>query len=222
LAECVCDSEFKAHSEAWQARRQIEAANEAFDFLYSGLREAKQRFETGSDAGRDGVIHALETIVKFLGLYEPVLAGGLHAPPAMLLDALMNLDDGVVHQMLRKVKHSGRGRASAGRESFKGMVAFSVDGLCASGMIFKDAHESVARVLREEGVTPSRGSGEVDERTVRGWCEDVAADVGRHGEAAQTFDLLQKELEAETSAAPEIIRRRLLDRLAHVARVTRA
>jgi hypothetical protein len=136
----------------------------------------------------------------------------------------MNLDDGEVHPLLQKPRHLGRGRgyASAGRESLKGMVAFTVDGLCASGMPLKDARESVARVLRKQGVTAARGSGEVDERTVRGWCEDVAADFGRHGEAAQTFDLLQKELSAEKSATPWIMRRRLLDRLAHVAHVTRA
>jgi hypothetical protein len=129
----------------------------------------------------------------------------------------LNLDDGVVHPMLQKPRHLGRGRghASAGRESLKGMIAVTVDGLCATGMPLKDARESVARVLRKQGVAAARGS-EVDERTVRGWYEDVAADVGRHGEAAQTFDLLQMELAAEKSAAPWIMRRRLLNRLAHV------
>jgi hypothetical protein len=38
-----------------------------------------------------------------------------------------------------------------------------------------------------------RGSKPATERTVRGWREDVAADVGRHSRAAQTFDELGKE-----------------------------
>jgi hypothetical protein len=221
----VCDSECKAHSEAWQARREIEATNEAFDFLYGELREAKRRFEAGNDAGRDGVIHALETIVKFLGLYEPVLTGGLHAPLAMLFDALMHLDDGDVLPMLQKVPHSGRARASAGRESLMGMVAYTVDALCATGMPLDDARETVACELQRAGVRPGRGRGEFTSRTVRTWCEKVAADVGARGEAKQTYALLEKKFGAEGGTKdkdPESIRSDLLKRLSDVCSETRA
>jgi hypothetical protein len=215
----VCDSDKAAPPDTPYSAEQID---QIFDFLYAGLREAKRLYDAGDHAGREGAIHAVETVVKFLGLFKPVATESLHAPLVGLWDALMNLDDGVVHPMLQKVWHSGRGRGSAGRESLKGIAAFTVDRLRGCGMSLDDARESVARVLREEGVTAARGGGEVGERTVRGWCEEVAADVGRHGEAAQTFDDLQKKFAAEQSAAPEIIRRSLLDRLAHVARVTHA
>jgi hypothetical protein len=46
------------------------------------------------------------------------------------------------------------------------------------------AHKAVADALHEIGIKPSRGSGRVTARTVRSWCETVAADVGGHSNAA--------------------------------------
>jgi hypothetical protein len=220
----VCDSECKAHSEAWEAwrsRQQIEATNDAFNFLYDGLREAKLRFETGNDGGRDGVVHALETMLKFLYLYEPVQSGGLQAPLAMLFNALMNLDDGAVHPMLQKVPRRGRTRASAGRESLIGTVAFTVDALCDTGKPLDDAREIVARELRRAGVRPDRGGGEFTSRTVRAWCERVAADVGGHGEAKQMFESLKREFVPAENVESERIRHVLLDALRHLIGGTR-
>jgi hypothetical protein len=104
--------------------------NRAFDLLFAGLREAKCRFENGDHAGRDGVIHALESVLKFLGHFEQVENAALHAPLGALFDALLHLDDGETHPMLQKVTLSGRARASAGRESLMGIIAFTVDRLC--------------------------------------------------------------------------------------------
>jgi hypothetical protein len=204
---------------------QIQAISDAFDFLYSGLREAKRRFQASDDAGRDGAIHAVETVIKFLSLYEPVRSESLHAPLSVLFDALMSLGDGEVLPILRKVKRSGRVRASGGRDSLTGMIAFTVDGLCATGMSSDDARRSVARILQKAGVTPARGAGSnVTVRTIRGWCEEVAADVRREGEAAHAFDLTAQAFAAvrQTAHDPKAIRRALLDGLAHVARETRA
>jgi hypothetical protein len=152
----------------------------------------------------------------------------LLAPLIALYDALLQLDDGETLPVLQKVRHSGRARASAGRESLKGIVAFTVDRLCALGTSPSEAHETVARVLTSEFVTPARGkfvtpargSSLMTARTVRLWCEDVAADVGRHREAGQAFDFLQTVSAARCELNPS--KELLLERLVQLVRRTRS
>ena len=187
--------------------------SEAFDVLFAHLLEAKRRFENGDQAGRDGVVHALEAVLKFLALFEQVQSASLHAPLTALFDALLHLDDGGTYPMLQKVGRSGRARASAGRELLKGIVAFTVDRLCALGTSAPEAHVTVAGTLESEEVSPARGNGPVTARTVRLWCQRVA---GRHGEAAQVFDFLQCTAAArgELDSPKEL----LLDRLIKLVR----
>jgi len=167
------------------ASREDIALNAAFDFLYGGLRDAKKLFEAGDSAGREGAIHALETVLKFLSRFQPILDEGLNAPLAGLSNALLSLDDGTVLALLKPVQPRGRSRASAFRDSLKGAAAFTVDRLCATGRTAPDAHADVAQVLRDAGVTAARGRfPAITSRTVRGWCQEVAADIGRRGDAA--------------------------------------
>jgi hypothetical protein len=202
---------------------QLEAPNEAFEYLLSGLREAKS--SSGDEAGREGAIHALETVIKFLGLFQPVLDEGLHASLATLLDGLLGLKDGAVSPLLKPIPHDGRPRASALRESLIGGAAFAVDGLCAAGLPASEAHGLVASVLRAEGVTAARGRfPEITANTVRVWCDNVAADVEMNGEAAQVF----RDLKADPEASPPpesdaaLVRQFFRDHLVHVIRSIRA
>lgn len=175
-------------------RAEVLARREAFAFLYEGLREAKRRFEAGQDAGRDGAVHALEKVIEFLERFEPMRTEGLQAPLAVVFDALIHLDDGEVAPLLRPIRlpRGGRGRASAMHESLKGTVAFTVKRLHATGLAMPAAHRNVARELRKAGVTAARGPiRKASDRTVSGWCEDVAADYGCRGEAAQTLKGLE-------------------------------
>jgi hypothetical protein len=49
----------------------------------------------------------------------------------------------------------------------------------------------VAQAFRKAGVKAARGRNpQVTARTVRGWCEKIAEDVGRHSEAAKAFEPL--------------------------------
>jgi hypothetical protein len=52
-------------------------------------------------------------------------------------------------------------------------------------------------------------------RTIRGWCEAVSADVGGHGLAAQTYNLLASDQSEDLTneLSPEQRRTALLDRL---------
>jgi len=204
------------------SQEDIAALNAAFDFLYGGLRDAKKLFEAGDSAGREGAVHALETVLKFLSRFQPILDEGLNAPLAGLSNALLSLDDGTVLALLKPVQPRGRSRASAFRDSLKGAAAFTVDRLCATGRTAPDAHADVAQVLRDAGVTAARGRfPAITSRTVRGWCQEVAADIGRRGDAAQTFDLMEKECLVADGTAPADIRRYYLGKLAGVIRATR-
>jgi hypothetical protein len=193
---------------------QLAAIKNAFNKLYAGLVNAKQLFESGHNNGREGAILALESVLKFLETSTVVQLYALHAPLAVLFDALMNLDDGVVRPILQTVPRSGRGSASAMRESIKGVVAFTVHRLCTTGVPAADARKFVARTLKEVGLSAERGRyPAVTERTIRGWCEDVAADVSRRREAAQTFDELQRDIPLASGSDPTPIRRDLLAQL---------
>jgi hypothetical protein len=202
------------NSNTTPSAKDLAAIKGAFNALYKGLIEAKQLFDSGRNEGREGAIHAVESVLKFLEGLTPIRSYRLHAPLVELFNALMNLDDGEVRPILKKARRTGRGRASAVRESIKGAVAFTVHALHATGLQTPAAHKLVASAVQKQGVMPERGrKQEVTARTIRGWCEDVAADVSRRGEAAQTFDLLQKECPLQKDADPKLIHRKLLDDL---------
>jgi hypothetical protein len=122
-------------------------------------------------------------------------AKALVAPLAALFDALMNLDDLRTQPMLHAAHKSGRARAGAIRESHKGAAAFTVSRLRVAGMSRDEALGAVAKALRRVGFVPSRGRNpRFTARTIRGWCEKVAEDVGCRGEAAQTCRLLDERV----------------------------
>jgi hypothetical protein len=204
------------------SKEELAAIEDAFNALYAGLVEAKRLFETGSNGGREGAIHAIESVLKFLERSTIVRSHGLHTPLASLFDALTALDDGVVLSILQRVPHSGRSRASAMRESIKGAVAFTVGRLCATDLPVNSARKLVARTLKEAGLTAERGKyPAVTERTIRGWCEDVAVDFSRKSEAAQTFDMLQTDIPFSSGSDPVSVRRELLARLHDLSLRTR-
>ena len=218
-------SKRKKQRDAAPSVEQLTAIEAAFNALYEGLVEAKQLFDNGRNEGREGAIHAVETVLKFLEKSGPIRSHGLHVPLAALFNALMNLDDGVVLPILKKARRTGRGRASAMRESIKGAVAFTVHGLHATGLQMPAAHKLVASALQKQEVKAERGRDQgVTARTVRGWCEDVAADVSRHGEAAQTYDglIADPDLRVITKGLPpKEARKGLLGLLAELLKKTR-
>jgi hypothetical protein len=157
-------------------------------------------------------------------LFRTVSNEGLQAPLALLTDALEALNSNQVEPMMKPVTRSGRALASGGRQSMKGVVAYVVRRLQDIGINRVAACREVAAQLLACGVSPDRGSGKITARTVREWCDATAADVGRRGYAAQTFDDLFADLQNREIDAlpPEKVRRELLDRLANVARRMRA
>jgi hypothetical protein len=199
--------------------------NEALAYLFEQLGKATELYQAEPNAGREGVIHSVETVLKFLSVFAPVISLSLHAPLAVLFDALMTLDEGKVLPLLRPVKKSGRARASAMRESLMGVVVFHVDRLTETGMPAEAARKAVSRTLKNLGISPARGRASITARTIRGWCERVRADVGRHGEAAQAYDGLiaaDPKDRATDGLPPTELRTALLGRLAEMAKKIRA
>jgi hypothetical protein len=202
----------------------LAAANAAFEDLFNDLRDAKGLFEAGDRGGREGAIHALESVVKFLGRFRPVLDEALHAPLAALLDALLSLEDGAAAPLLKPITHAGRSRAGALRESFIGAVAFAVDRLCAAGLRPREAQEFIAQVLTDQGIKAGRGRfPEITADTVRSWHDRISADVEATGEAAQTYKALNDEqlsppLETDAGYLKKFFR----DQFAQLIRATRS
>jgi hypothetical protein len=199
--------------------------NEALAYLFHELDKATELHQSDAKAGREGVIHSVETVVHFLSVFAPVISSRLHAPLGVLYDALMNLDDGKVLPLLKPAKRTGRTRASALRASLIGAAVFTVKRLTETRMEARNAHKAVANTLKGLGVKPARGSaGTITARTIRGWCEEVSADVGQHGEAAQAYYYLMNDPKGSdiNELPPTEARDVLFNRLAAVVRTIRA
>jgi hypothetical protein len=175
-----------------------DAITQALNFLFSGLHDAKLLFETSSDGGREGTIQAVETIIKFLSVFDIVKSESLHAPLARLFTDLMALNDGIASTLLTPKARPGRARASGAYDALKGIAVFTVRRLEATGMRPVGARKAVAGTLCKLKVRPARkgsehGGRQITERTIRNWQEQISADVGCHTTATQTL----KEAEAE-------------------------
>jgi hypothetical protein len=199
--------------------------NEGLAFLFQELGNATALYQLDPQAGREGIVHSVETVIKFLSVFAPVIAARLHAPLGVLFDALMSLDDGMVSLLLKPAKRAGRARASALRKALIGAAVFTVERFKETGMEVPPAHKTVASILKAEGVKLARGrAGTMTARTIRGWCAEVSADVGRHGVAAQTYDrLISTFTGSDTNELPPAdARELLLSKLAQTARAMRA
>jgi hypothetical protein len=203
-----------------------DALQEALGFLFRGLTEAKKRFEEADNSGRDGVIDAVETILKFLLFLQ---SNGLEAPFARLCADLMALDDGEVSPLLAPKKKAGRARANALYDGLKGVAVFTVRRLAATGIGIRDARRMVANELARCGVRPARKgaknaahtpeAGRFSERTLRKWQEDIGINKTAADTLRQLEDAWQEE---QLKIGSTDLRRLLLERLAAFVTAIRA
>ena len=103
------------------------------DGLFASLRDAKRRFDAQEDAGRQGVLAALEAVNRYLMLFETVHAEGLLTPLAVLFNALDSLDGGQVLPIVQREKKRGGRRSSGLYDTLKGIAVFVAQRLEASG-----------------------------------------------------------------------------------------
>jgi hypothetical protein len=166
----------------------LETLNAGLGFLFADLRRALQLFEQSEGHGRAGAVKALGAIWRLVALFKQPYAESLILPILRLQDALLALDQNTVAPMLRRVRRPGRGGSTGVRAALKGHAVGTVEQLVQAGVPRPQAHAKVAKVLIELAVRPERGSRPITATTVRHWCDEVAADVGRRSEAAVVYD----------------------------------
>ena len=199
------------------AEDDLDTLNAGLRFLFDDLRSAQRLYQEPGDNGRAGACAALGAIWRFLMLFRGPLAETLHVPILNLHASLQALDNGLGESILKPVPRSGRAPASDARAALKGCVAGTVQRLLRIGLCQQGANLAVAKLLTGRGVRPERGSGgEVTDDTVRHWCEEVAADVGRRGTAAMMYDSMFTPAEVDRFSALPVdqARSRALDSLA--------
>jgi hypothetical protein len=188
--------------------RDLDILNVALRFFFADLRTASELFHRSEGHGRSSAIKALGATWRLIALFERPLAENLHLSILHLQDALMALDNNTVSPMLKPVPRS---TSTGVRAALRGHAAGTVARLTQAGVPQKEALAEVAKTLVEFGVGPERGPGKISARTVREWCEGVAADVGRRSNAAVVYDSMFTDGERQRfSALPSDQARRSL------------
>jgi hypothetical protein len=172
------------------AKGDVPRLNIAFQHLWAELRKAQSDFADGNHL--TGAYLSLVAVSAFLSLFGPVRREGLSMPLAAPESALWALDDGIVRPILKPARRAktGRARSSVLYQELKGTAVYVARRLHSLGLEQKEARKIVGAELRDIGVKPDRGSGDITIRTIRGWCDEVAADFRRRGTAAQRCYLL--------------------------------
>ena len=185
--------------------------NTGLRFFFSDLRRASELFHQSDYAGRQGAIKALAAAWRLVALFKQPFSENLFLPILHLQDALRKLDEGTVAPMLKPARRRGRTTSTDARAALRGHAAGTVTRLKEAGISWEDARSLVAEALVKLGVRPERGTGQITARTVRTWCEEVAADVGRRGAGAIVYDgMFTDDERRRFSGLPSDKRRRAL------------
>jgi hypothetical protein len=181
----------------------LETLNAGLRFLFGDLRTASALFHHSKNHGRDGAIKAVGAAWRLVALFKQPHAELLPLPLVELQDALTALDNNNVVPILKPIRRKGRAVSSGARAALKGRGAGAVAQLMEAGLSRQEACTRVATLLVKLGVRPERGSGQVTATTVRHWFDEVAADVGRRGEAAIVYhDIFTAEERERFSKLP--------------------
>lgn len=145
----------------------------AVSVLRGAMEEADRRLLLAKNGHekRTAVFAALRAVSTFLGSI-----GCKVMPLLVLSDTILQLDNGTVDPVLQKKATTGRARTGVLRGSLEGHVIGVVKAMVECGDSPLEARRKVARVLRQAGVRPARGGGEITARTIRAWGERASAD----------------------------------------------
>jgi hypothetical protein len=165
----------------------LETLNAGLRFFFTDLRRAWELFQQSEGHGRAGAVKALGAMWRLIALFKQPFDESLYVPILRVQDALRALDGNTVSPMLRRVRRSGRAGSTSVRAALRGYAAGTVERLVQAEVPLPQARAQVASALVKLGARPERGSKQVTATTVRHWCDEVAADVGRHGDAAIVY-----------------------------------
>jgi len=160
------------------------------------LLEELRRITLARAAGEDARRCQVAWLTAFLGFLRVFNASDLTFLPGELVDALVGLEEGRVSSFMRARKRrrdEGPARASTIRVLGIARVVLTVHRLRATGMGTDEARRQATKVCCDVGLKRSRSGKrpglDIDERTLRGWEEAVAADPGGRTELRRVFDL---------------------------------
>lgn len=173
------------------------------DRLFTELCAARADFDTAGPSAREPVVRSLRAVLSFLTRFRiEVDAVGSQVPLGHLLAALQSLDDGTVAPLLRPEKHSGRTPEGLAHDTLMAVTVYFVGLIAEAAQARPDdgqapierARMLIARELAKADVRPARGNraAGITARTVRGWCETLAEDVGCHTEAGRILADLRR------------------------------
>src|SRR5262245_11330306 len=198
----------------------LSTINSGLQFLFERLREAQEQFEREGDNGRLGARTALSACWNFILLFRKPLEETLHVPILRLHSALRMLDQGATEPILEPVRRPGRAPSDPAYDSIRGDAVATVQILLQTGLARGEAHEEVAKQLRQLGVEPERGSGTVTATTVRNWCDKIPSQVDPDSTAALMYHrkLAPEEMEMFSAMPKDRAKQFALQLLANYAR----
>jgi hypothetical protein len=152
--------------------------NTALRLLFAELRVAYWKHSNGDGYGRGGVVRTLGLTLRFLTMFKQPDAINIHTPVLHLINALMQLDNGVITKpLLERVvggPDDGRPPGDVRYNALIGMVAATVKKLRQFGVPLDRALQQVADTLVEHGVRTHQNK-EITSTTVSNWCKYVSA-----------------------------------------------
>ena len=190
--------------------------------LIENLRVAHDKYRDGEDAGRDGAIYALNSVVEHLLRLETIRSENLAAPLLAISLALNDADDGIPSPITEVKRRVGRKPDSSSRQGVRAMAALTLDLLMKTELPQTDAAKQVAHCMNDCGVTLHGGGGlRISAETVIAWRDNFSANLGK-GVAAELYEELRANIAFASDANPKDLRRDLIKRLRRILEEFRA
>jgi len=199
----------------------VDSLNSVMAALLAALRHAAVLRADGKY--RESALLALRAVELFILRLKPGFEESLNLALGDVTSGLVALEAGQVVPLLKPKPRPRGGRAPEDptRHVLLGCAVAAVGRLQWTGLRIGEAQSAVAERLDKLGVKPARGSRPITSRTVREWCEKIAADVGGRSMAAVNVKiLLSPESESRVRSMPRTEARKLiLEQLALIVRL---
>ena len=168
-----------------EARETIARLSGTLSALEQGLIYARKWYQKGDDNGRLGAFTALWAVIDFLQAFDDFHSAGLERPLVSLATALLDVDKGTVHPMLRPKRGRKRGQSPSTIEMtrFRVMAAVAMTLFMKNGSPKNLAAQRVARALDNAGFKRAGGR-PITAQTVAGWRDRVSGGLPTESDTA--------------------------------------
>lgn len=169
---------------------QLEAGLEV---LRGELATAYANFEADTHpTGRVGACIALRAVCDFVAGFVDVPGGKLDLPLQSLVQALAELDEGIVHPMLERPRLGHRPPAGEAADTLVSFAVLALEAALPAEPSVDAAARRVARDLKRRGYRMANGR-EIEAATIRNWRARAAEGPGgTHDGAARRLAFVRK------------------------------